>query len=404
MEGAWPRGTRDVAPATRRVGRAGVAALFAAFSLMLAMVSPLMPQASADDWSAPSTVYIPETGHTLDQLFLDLWRGGGGVAAFGNPITAEITQKNGHVVQYMEYARFEYWPEGDADGNTAFIANIGKELQPIAVQRSVAGLSTPKQGAASEATKFQQAWLPVKATDEILASDTVLYVSATKHTIAGDFWTYWDSVGGEGYLGNPLTEQYTLNGVTYQIFEKGQIAQAKDGTLSLVPLGKLLADKYKLDQKPVAQGDIPTYDEALFIAPEPEKPQIADAANAPTGGLWVDVNLSTQYMVVYQGNTPVMESYVSTGRPGFDTPTGTFSVMSMTPSQTMEGVLGGEYYNVPDVPDVMYFTDGGHAIHGTYWHNNFGAVMSHGCVNLPMDVADWLYANAYIGMPVVIHY
>jgi hypothetical protein len=39
----------------------------------------------------------------------------------------------------------------------------------------------------------------------------------------------------------------------------------------------------------------------------------------------------------------------------------------------MEGVLGGEYYNVPDVPDVLYFTDRGHAIHGTYWHNNFGS-------------------------------
>ncbi|MGB3328776.1 MAG: L,D-transpeptidase [Thermomicrobiales bacterium] len=400
-----PRENRAAAPATRRVGRAGVAAVFAALSLVLTMFLPMMPQASADDWSAPRTVYIPETGHTLDQLFLDMWRGSGGAAAYGNPITSEITQKNGHVVQYLEYARFEYWPEGDANGNTVFAANIGQELQPIAIHRSVAGLSTPKKdGAASEATRFQQAWLPVKATDSILASDTILYVSATKHTVADDFWSYWDSIGGANYLGNPLTEQYTLKGVTYQVFEKGQIAKAKDGTMSLVPVGKLLADKYKLDQKPVAQGDIPTYDEALFIAPEPAKPEIANATDAPTGGLWVDVNLSSQYMVVYQGNTPVMESYVSTGREGFDTPTGTFSVLSMLPSQTMEGVLGGEYYNVPDVPDVMYFTEGGHALHGTYWHNNFGSVMSHGCVNLPMDVADWLYANAYIGMPVVIHY
>ncbi|MGC4189770.1 MAG: L,D-transpeptidase [Thermomicrobiales bacterium] len=399
-----PRENRATPFATRHVGRASVAAVFAALSLVLTMFLPMMPHASADDWSAPTTVYIPETGHTLDQLFLDMWRNGGGAAAYGNPITSEITQQDGHVVQYLEYARFEYWPEGDADGNTAFIANIGQELRPIAVQRSVAGLSTPKQGAASEATKFQQAWLPVKATDDILASDSILYVSETSHTVAGDFWNYWDSVGGAGYLGNPLTEQYTLNGITYQVFEKGQIAQAKDGTLSLVPVGKLLADKYKLDQKQVAQGDIPTYDEALFISPEPETPQIADATDAPTDGLWVDVNLSTQYMVVYQGNTPVLESYVSTGRPGFDTPTGTFSVIDMLPSQTMEGVLGGEYYNVPDVPDVMYFTEGGHALHGTYWHNNFGSVMSHGCVNLPMDVADWLYANAYIGMPVVIHY
>lgn len=99
-----------------------------------------------------------------------------------------------------------------------------------------------------------------------------------------------------------------------------------------------------------------------------------------------------------------MESYVSTGRPGFDTPPGTYYINSKIPSQTMSGVLGGEYYNVPDVPWVMYFTDVGHAIHGTYWHNNFGAVMSHGCVNLPLDVSQWLYDWAPVGTKVVIHW
>ena len=41
----------------------------------------------------------------------------------------------------------------------------------------------------------------------------------------------------------------------------------------------------------------------------------------------------------------------------------------------------------------MYFTNEGHAFHGTYWHNNFGTPMSHGCVNLPMDVAEWMYTT-----------
>jgi lipoprotein-anchoring transpeptidase ErfK/SrfK len=68
----------------------------------------------------------------------------------------------------------------------------------------------------------------------------------------------------------------------------------------------------------------------------------------------------------------------------------------------MEGVLGGEYYNVPDVPNVMYFTNQGHALHGAYWHNNFGNPMSHGCVNLPLDVAAWMYDWAPMGMRVTI--
>ena len=70
----------------------------------------------------------------------------------------------------------------------------------------------------------------------------------------------------------------------------------------------------------------------------------------------------------------------------------------------MEGVIGGEYYNVPDVPWVMYFTGVGHAIHGAYWHNNFGAVMSHGCVNLPVGFAAFLYDWAPDGTRIEIHY
>jgi lipoprotein-anchoring transpeptidase ErfK/SrfK len=114
------------------------------------------------------------------------------------------------------------------------------------------------------------------------------------------------------------------------------------------------------------------------------------------------VSISHQMLWAYKGDQVVMSSYVSTGRAGFDTPLGSFAVLSKLPSQTMEGVIGGEYYNVPDVPWVLYFTNRGHALHGTYWHDNFGTPMSHGCVNLPLDVAAWLYNWAPVGTPVQI--
>ena len=114
------------------------------------------------------------------------------------------------------------------------------------------------------------------------------------------------------------------------------------------------------------------------------------------------VSISHQMLWAYKGDRVVLRSYVSTGRAGFDTPVGAFTILSKLPSQTMEGVIGGEYYNVPDVPWVLYFTNSGHALHGTYWHNNFGTPMSHGCVNLPMDVAAWLYDWAPVGTPVQI--
>jgi lipoprotein-anchoring transpeptidase ErfK/SrfK len=112
------------------------------------------------------------------------------------------------------------------------------------------------------------------------------------------------------------------------------------------------------------------------------------------------VSIGQQMLWAYRGDRVVLSSYVSTGRAGFDTPLGSYAVLTKLPSQTMEGVIGGEYYNVPDVPSVMYFTNWGHALHGTYWHANFGTPMSHGCVNLPLDVAAWLYEWTPVGTPV----
>jgi lipoprotein-anchoring transpeptidase ErfK/SrfK len=123
-------------------------------------------------------------------------------------------------------------------------------------------------------------------------------------------------------------------------------------------------------------------------------------AAKPKAQKTIVVSVGQQMLWAYKGNKVVSSSYVSTGRAGFDTPLGSFTVLSRLPSQTMEGVIGGEYYNVPDVPWVLYFTNSGHALHGTYWHNSFGTPMSHGCVNLPLDVAAWLYDWAPLGTPV----
>ena len=69
------------------------------------------------------------------------------------------------------------------------------------------------------------------------------------------------------------------------------------------------------------------------------------------------------------------------------------------------GKLAGQTgWVVPDVPDVMYFNSEAEALHGAYWHNNFGNPMSHGCVNLTMDDAAWFYDFGFVGMAVRAHY
>jgi lipoprotein-anchoring transpeptidase ErfK/SrfK len=65
--------------------------------------------------------------------------------------------------------------------------------------------------------------------------------------------------------------------------------------------------------------------------------------------------------------------------------------------------MSGPGYNLPNVPYTMYFYRG-YAIHGTYWHNNFGHPMSHGCVNMRTGDAAWVYNWAPVGTTVVTHY
>ena len=121
--------------------------------------------------------------------------------------------------------------------------------------------------------------------------------------------------------------------------------------------------------------------------------------SAPTSGRWIDVNLSAQRLTAYQGNTPVRSTLVSTGLPGTLTPTGQYRIYVKYVSTLMTG----PGYYLPNVPYTMYFYRG-YGIHGTYWHNNFGRPMSHGCINLPTPQAQWLYSWAPVGTLVKIHY
>jgi len=112
---------------------------------------------------------------------------------------------------------------------------------------------------------------------------------------------------------------------------------------------------------------------------------------------WIDVDLSEQKMRAYEGSTLFTESLVSSGLPWWPTPTGEFRIWAKLRATRMEGGEGKYYYNLPNVPYVMFFQNNnvpgwrGYGLHGAYWHNDFGRVHSHGCVNLPIPTAEKLY-------------
>ena len=121
------------------------------------------------------------------------------------------------------------------------------------------------------------------------------------------------------------------------------------------------------------------------------------------GPKWVDVNLTTQNMIAFEGQTPVFSSKISSGIPRHPTVLGIYRIYAKYKATKMEGGQGtAEYYYLPNVPYTMYFYSG-YALHGAYWHNNFGQPMSHGCVNLPVDASKWMYDWAPIGTMVVTH-
>ena len=151
----------------------------------------------------------------------------------------------------------------------------------------------------------------------------------------------------------------------------------------------------------IPSGSAPTVPQSPSVPINPPAP--GSSAPAPTSGKWIDVNISAQTITAYQGNTPVKSVLVSTGVSWHPTPVGHYKIYLKVQSQTMSGGVGAEAYSLPNVPWVMYFA-GDNAIHGTYWHHNFGHPMSHGCVNLTIDDAHWFYDWAEMGTPVITHY
>jgi lipoprotein-anchoring transpeptidase ErfK/SrfK len=112
----------------------------------------------------------------------------------------------------------------------------------------------------------------------------------------------------------------------------------------------------------------------------------------------IEVDLTNQRLYAFDGNDKVFDFSISSGK-WAPTPTGEFTIWGKFRYVKMEGgsQLLDTYYNLPNVPYTMFFYNHdnpktkGFGLHGTYWHNNFGHPMSHGCINMKTDEAAKLY-------------
>ena len=114
-------------------------------------------------------------------------------------------------------------------------------------------------------------------------------------------------------------------------------------------------------------------------------------ADLSPGEKWIEVDLSEQTLVAYEGDRPILATMVSTGKEGFETPPGEFRVRSKHIATTMDGNTATDgAYSIEDVPWTMYFHRS-YALHGAFWHRQYGIARSHGCVNLSPSDARFLF-------------
>lgn len=203
---------------------------------------------------------------------------------------------------------------------------------------------------------------------------------------------------------------YSSLTITFLIFGSLGLNYVKDQIVDpLKDAAMLRSDKYvekiknvKKDYSFDEKAPVVWNSKILDIKPQPTF--LAEQENlykilGDTTGNWIEVNLTTQTLCFHEmsGNTPCF--LVSTGLPLTPTVTGNFHVWTKITVQTMSG----PGYYLPGVHWVMYFYQG-YSTHEAYWHNNFGHPMSHGCVNMRLADAKYIYDRSEVGTLVNVHY
>jgi hypothetical protein len=177
-------------------------------------------------------------------------------------------------------------------------------------------------------------------------------------------------------------------------------ALVDDGTIERhTPLVVAQDDLWRRDKRYIVsdEGVLVREPSIRLVSAFPRPPQIRATDR------WVHVTLSTQVLVAYEGDTPVFATLVSTGKEGHESPTGIFQIQSKHVSTTMDDAASPDgAYSIEDVPWTMYF-EGNFALHGAFWHNSFGQVRSHGCVNLAPADARWLFSWSTPTLPASWH-
>ena len=325
--------------------------------------------ANANDPMSDRLLYFPETGHHLSGDYLRTWGRMGGMVTLGPPVSEPTTKR---FVEYQAfrngvlYRELDYWLTPPPPGKVNILP-VGSTL----AARSM-GSGNPRRGDPSASYWFWE----------------------TKFGTHTRFWQPFLDGGGVFVFGYPISHLVQDSGKRVQWFQNTRLELNENDEVRISPLGEWIADELKLDTRRVAM--------------RPGASLFDGVSNpVPTGRIQdrrIEIDLSLQRLVAFQGDERVYDVLVSTGRKLTPTPTGTFPILRRVENERM---IGGEfgtddYYDLSNVYFTQYFTWKGHALHYAYWHNNFGNEMSHGCVNMTLWDAKWMWNFADSGVPIAI--
>jgi lipoprotein-anchoring transpeptidase ErfK/SrfK len=176
------------------------------------------------------------------------------------------------------------------------------------------------------------------------------------------------------------------------------VVQAGD-TLSEIAAAQSTTVQQLLVDNGLPNGRFIYVGQKLRVRPAQTASALEGVAAPANGRKWIEINLSEQSLTAWQGDVVVMHTIIASGKAATPTVTGRFTIGNKYKAQRMTG----PGYDLPNVPYVMYF-HAGYAIHGAYWHTNFGTPQSHGCINMWPDESRMLYEWAPAGTEVYVHY
>lgn len=369
--------------------------------------------------------YFAETGHNLDEPFLTAWSREGGESGPGNPISEpRFMEEDGVIRQDFETVAYIYNP--NLEQGTLIKVDNARASQTFA--NDPAFLPAPPTLGTSWLVTADEG-LRLRSGPDIDAAVIAVLPDNAEFIAAPGSHAEWAPGYVDGFSGWVATEflstrprlaETDASNWRLDVWEGATLGESHvrrepttaSPSLRTLPYQTPVTIVDWVRGEPVVDNQITwaQLEDGSFVyarnigrtAPV-QPPPLPD--DAPSEGRWIDMHLTQQLLVAYEGRNPVRTVVTTTGMPGWETPPGFFHINHRVANETMEsGAIGAEeFYVLKNVLFTQYFTDRGHALHYAWWKNaeTIGRPGSHGCLNLLLEDAQFFWDWATIGTPVL---